>query len=234
MKLRSIALAGLLGTGLLMTSGCGTDDVTDLVGDLIKQNVVYTLNGTSGPVTFTVTGDTDTEVLSQEYAPHVLTGSSTYDVSYSGGPNVSFPDGSVYLYAATTCSTASGALSHEVNANKVNIVNLSETDIVPGVDTSIVVTQVNGTTHSITETVGKCSVAGVPSLNSVVLENDMNITVTSNGIVLTNYTVTGIDPDLIALGNTVKVDVVLFNDNTVTAVPMAGYDDLIAIAANQP
>ena len=112
--------------------------------------------------------------------------------------------------------------------------NLSETDIVPGTNTSIVVTQVDGTTHSITETVGKCSVAGVPSLNSVVLENDMNITVTSNGIVLTNYTVTGIDPDLIALGNTVKVDVVLFNDNTVTAVPMAGYDDLIAIAANQP
>ncbi len=36
MKLRSIVLAGLLGSTLLMMSGCGSDDVKDLVNKLAK------------------------------------------------------------------------------------------------------------------------------------------------------------------------------------------------------
>lgn len=230
MKLRSIALSGLLGAGLLMTSGCGTDDVTDLVGDLLQQNVVYTVNGTGGDVTFTV-GTESNLVVDKAYNADLLTGSDSYAVSYTpngGLTPVSFNEGSTYIYAATTC-TGAGQLNHEVNANKVNIVNLS-TEITPGEVTSIVITQADGiTTHDVTEIVGGCAVTGVPSLNGVVIENEMNIKVTVNGEVIQDYTVTEIDPDLIALGNTLKVDVIIFDDNTLSAIPIAGYDDLVAV-----
>ena len=226
MKLRSIALSGLLGAGLLMTSGCSED----IIEDILKANVIYTVNGTVSDVTFTVTGDTDAFVASKEYAPHLLTGHSDYAVSYT--PNtglvpISFPHGSVYMYAAANCTlAASGYLQHEVNANKVNFVNLSETNL-PGGTGLIVITQADGTEHTVTEDIGLCSINGAASLNGVVLENDMNISIDGGSTTL--YTVTGMDPDLIALGDKLKIDVVLFEDGTMNIVPMVGYDDLLTI-----
>ena len=225
MKLRSIALAGLLSAGLLMTSGC----TEDLIEDILKVNVIYTLNARGEQVTFTVTGDTDTPVQDQEYAPHLLTGHSDYAVSYTPGAPVpiSFPYGSVYMYAAANCSlAANGYLQHEVNANKVNFVNLSEVNL-PGSSSLIVITQADGvTTHTVAEDIGLCSVNGASSLDGVVFENDMTISL--DGGTTTAYTVTGMDPDLIALGDRLKIDVVLFDGN-MTVVPMVGYDDLLAI-----
>ena len=234
MKLRSIALAGLLGAGLLMTSGCNEDDVLDAVGDLLQQNVVYTVNGTGGDVTFTV-GSESTLVADKAFNADLLTGSDSYAVSYT--PNnglipVSFDEGSTYIYAATTCTSA-GQLNHEVNTNKVNIINLSNTEIVPGDTTTILITQADGTTqHEISETVTGCSVIGTPSLNNVVIEDGMNIKVIVNNALTQEYTVTGIDPDLIALGNTLKVDIIIFEDNTLGVVPMATYDDLVVVGTS--
>ena len=227
MKLRSIVLAGFLGAGLLMTSGC-----SDILEDILEVNVVYTVNGTGASVVFSVTGDTDTDVLDKEYAPHLLTGHSNYDVSYvpnGGVAIVSYPAGSVYMYAATTC-TGTGYLEHEVNANKVNFANLHPTLDIPGSSANIVITQADGiTTHAMTDDIGSCSINGAPSLGGIVFEN--NMTISLDGGTTTAYTVTGIDPDLVALGDRLKVDIVLFDDGSMTVVPMAGYDELVSIGA---
>lgn len=227
MKLRSIALSALLGAGLLMSSGC-----SDILEDILEVNVVYTVNGTGGPVIFSVTGDVDTAVADKEYAPHLLTGHSTYDVAYApngGVATVSYPAGSVYMYAATTCAAA-GYLEHEVNANKVNFANLHPTLNIPGSSANIVITQADGVTkHTMTDDIGLCSINGAPSLGGIVFENDMTISL--DGGTTTAYTVTGIDPDLVALGDRLKVDIVLFDDGSMTVVPMAGYDELISIGA---
>ena len=229
MKLRSIALAGLLGTGLLMTSGCGTSDLTGFVGDLLQQNVVYTVNGYGSDVNFTVGSDSQI-VADKSYATNLLTGSSSYAVSYTpnnGITPVSFADGSTYIYTATTCTSA-GHLEHEVNTNKVNVINLSSS-IISADSNTIVITQADGTEHNVTEAIGGCAVTSVASLNTVVFENDMNISLDGGNTVA--YTVTGVDPDMIALGNSLKVDIVIFSDKNMTVVPMAGYDDLVAAGA---
>jgi len=149
---------------------------------------------------------------------------------------VSFASGSVYMYAATPCATASGYLQHEINANKVNVVNTTDFDIDPAA-MQIVITQKDGTEHTVTETILQCDITPTPSLEGFVLENDMNVTVTISGIPLTQ-TITGLDPEVIAIGNTLKVDIVVFEKvvgpvtaATFTIVPMAGYDDLVAIGA---
>ena len=219
MKLRSIALSGLLGAGLLITSGC----TEDIIEDILKANVIYTVNGTVDSVVFAVTGDSDTTpVESQAYTPHLLTGSSNYDVSYTGITPVAFPYGSVYTYIATNCA-AEGYLQHEINANKVNFVNISGGDI-PGNTNSIVITQADGTEHNVTEPIGDCGITGVTSLDGMVFEQDMNVSI--GGTVV--YTVPELDPGLAALGSSLHVDIVLFDGN-MTVVPMLGYDDLLAI-----
>lgn len=226
MKLRSIALGGLLGAGLLM-AGCSA------LEELLKANVIYTVNGTGNDVTFTVTGDAAEVVADKNASMHLLTGSDSYDVAYT--PNIvltpaTFAAGSVYMYAATTCSNAPmGYLQHERNSNKVNFANLSEVDI-PGGTGLIVITQADGvTTHTVTEAIGLCAITGVPSLDGLVLEN--NMTVSLDGGTSTAYTVTGITPELAAVGS-LKVDVVIFDDGSMTVVPMASYDDLVAIGVN--
>ena len=231
MKLRSIAMSGLLGAGLLMMSGCSAEDVADLVGDVLNQNVIYTVNGTDISVTFSVTGATDTEVADRNFTAHLLTGHDNYDVIYtpSGGVDPkSFPAGSVYMYTATTCD-ALGYLQHEVNANKVNFVNLSANEISTS-NTRIVVTQADGVTeHTLDENLSGCQVTAAPSLDGMVLENDMNIKITNGPVTLFDYTVTGLDPDLVAIQDRIKVELIIFDDMTMTIVPMVGYDDLVAI-----
>ena len=56
----------------------------------------------------------------------------------------------------------------------------------------------------------------------------MNIKITG-ATVNVDYTVTGLDPDLVAIQDRIKLDLVIFDDYTMTVVPMVGYDDLLAI-----
>lgn len=237
MKLRSIALAGLLSSGVLMTSGCGTGDLTGFVGDVLQQNVVYTVNGTGGPVTFSVTGAADTLVEDQNFTANLLTGYDNYSVTYSPNGGIdpkTFPAGSTYMYTATTCD-ALGYLQHEIKANKVTFVNTAIYALAPA-DLQIVITQTDGTQHTVTETIGACGITSALSLDGVVLENDMNITVNADGLPPITETITGLDPELLAIGNNLKVDIVIFEKTILglpaagfTVVPMAGYDDLAAI-----
>jgi hypothetical protein len=217
-----------------MAKGCGSGGTDAVIADIVQENVIFTVNGAGKSVTFSLTGYTPELLNDRNVSAHLLAGYDSYEVSYdpADGKNnaVLFEGGSVYLYAAATCEAETGELNHEVNTNKVNIVNLSATDYLPSSSTSIVVTQADmTTTHSVTETVGKCAVTGTSSLNGVVVENGMTITVTLNGVTDINYTVSGVDAALIALGDTLKADVVIFDDNSIMLVPMAGYDDLLAI-----
>jgi len=226
MKLRSIALAGLLGVGLLTTTGCFDED--DVI-EALKLNVIYTTNGTASPVLFKVNSDEET-VDAKEFFGFTMGGSNSYSVSYNGSSETSLTHGGIYNYVATTCH-ADGYLSHQANATKAHVVNLTGGPL----NANAIVVRPKGTTGSSdvtsSEIAGNCAITGISAFNNVVIENDMNVS-TDGGSTWT--TITGIDADYIAIANNLKFDIVVFGTNDITLVPMAGYDELLDIAANQP
>ena len=166
MKLRSIALAGLLGSGLLMTSGCGTDDIIDAINDALKVNVIHVANANSG-VNFTVDGVD--EVVSQDSNKmFVVEGKDTYTVS--NGVNNSpadFAKDSAHLYAlcengSVLTDTATGGV------REIEVLNLSNTVIDAGTGQTLAVTVFNGTEVLATmnlsgQTLAACSREALPT-----------------------------------------------------------------------
>ena len=224
MKLRSIALAGLLGAGLLMTSGCTEDDVIDAIKDALHVNVVYAVNGIAGTtVTFSATDQTDVPVVYKSFTAFPLAGQSSYTVSYNGGSAATINSDGIHLYVATSCN-ANGYLQSSEDANRVQVVNLTTA---PLVGSNIVVQTSQGTVSGSTS-VNPCTVGSISDFNNIVIENDMNISLDGG----TTYTsITGIDANYLAIANNVKFDIVVFEDNNISLVPMAGYDDLLNFAA---
>ena len=216
MKLRSIALAGLLGTGMLMTTGC---DLLDEVEEALKSNVIYTTNGTTSTVTFSVTEGADEAVLPMEFAAYPLLGEDNYEVTYNGAASKSFPAGDIHHYVATDCN-ADGYLAHTASATKVHVVNLTDTAYESG---AVQIKQVDGTVVNAAAAAPACSITAITAFDTITLENGMSVS-QDGGV--TWKVIDDIDQEYIDIANKVKFDLVS-NITETTAVPMVGYEELI-------
>jgi len=217
MKLRSIALAGLLGTGLLMSSGCSLEDTLQ---DILKTNVVYTTNGTTVSGTFSATNATDQVVASNSFTVFPLAGDDTTTVTFNGASDASFAYGNIHHYIATTCN-ANGYLAHTADATKMHIVNLTGNTYDAN---KIIIKQADGTTLTSSAAYNPCTIGAASDFNNIVIENGMSFSTDGGG----SYTnISDIDSDYLAIANNIKFDMVIFADSTGVLVPMAGYDDLL-------
>lgn len=224
-------------TLLLLLSACSSDDSSKKSSVTSPQeSVIYLVNGRGESLTFSITDQPDTVVANRAEATRMVTGVDRYEVSYqpdnSDSTTALFSADSVYLYAATHCSSPQGALHHEISTHKVTLVNLGDIQYRQSPTSSVIITQADkSTTHQLTETIAPCTITPTASLDSVQIENGMNILMTRNGVVDINYTVSGLDTELLALGDKLKLDIVIFDQTHLMVVPMTDYDDLVAVNA---
>ena len=152
MKLRSIALAGLLGAGLLMTSGCNEDDVKDLLPKIASVNVV---NGTAGNLDVTVDG---TEKPVSSYGTFTgfssTTTDSTVDISFPGNPSTAVSTGDIHVVGINT-ACADIYIDDKIDDKKIRVMNLSNSSITAS---TIEITNTNGTSITLPSDVGSCKI----------------------------------------------------------------------------
>ncbi len=146
MKLRSIALAGLLGSALLMTSGCSKDDVIDAINNALKTNVIYIANANVVDG-FTVEGSLDSveakTVAKNSSKIFVVEGQDSYTVNNDAkhAPK-EFVKDSAHLYAL--CANDSVLTdTATTEARQIEILNLSNDPISAG-DGDFLVTLYDG------------------------------------------------------------------------------------------
>ena len=134
MKLRSIALAGLLGAGLLMTAGCDKEDVP-----FVNIASVSVVNGSITPnVNVVVDGNTQ-QVDWQDtfkFFPTTTT-DDNINVSYEGGPNLSLNSEGTYIVGINTNCPRSDYVVDKLDANKLRVMNLSDNEQVQVSDVNI-------------------------------------------------------------------------------------------------
>lgn len=129
--MRSIVLAGLLGTGALMTSGCGIEDVKDALD--INTGSVALFNDTAAPLDITVNSEVKTvagQNIIGNYDVLVTQDDHTVNISYPGAAStLSFNNsGATYVYAAAPDCT-NGYVLDVVGTEKLRVMNLSGGDI---------------------------------------------------------------------------------------------------------
>lgn len=215
--MKKVLMSVVTASALVMLSGC---NVVDEIKSILKTNVVYVVNATAGDITIDVSKKTSSLVKSMnlEATFYPLTGEDSYDVSYNDAHNTNFSAGSVYLYAATTCNNK-GYLRDKVDANRVHIVNLSG----QAFNGEILVTDTAGNEFVISENISTCNVVSTSQANGMKIGNGMKLKLSTNP---NSLIVKGISPKVEALAQSVKVDFIIYPNNTATLVPMAGYDDL--------
>ena len=229
MKLRSIALAGLLGAGLMMSAGCTEDDVVDAINDALKTNVIYVANATAGDVTYTIEGELNSNsqiVGANESKMFFTQGQDTYTVANSvNNEPRDFAKDSAHLYAqcnseAIITDTATGG------ARQIEVVNLSSTPIDAGSGQQVGITLYNaaGTVLASAtlsgQTLAACAKEALPAM-TFNLSDVKTIEVQD-----INYTVPAYDQDVTDVLNSlndVDFDIVVFDVATQkgTVVPLA-------------
>jgi len=233
MKLRSIVLAGLIGTSLLTMSGCNVDDVID---DLVQPNAVYAVNGYGVPIT--VYADNESGLVNYK-ATRVfsLTDSDYTDVYYKVGNNesthASLPYGNAHLYvASSTCNLQNGFGSvTDVSTGRgvVSVVNATTSRLTADATHRITVhVTKNGTTtdhvlilQSGTTVAGCGKSATTINIANLGIENGSYVSVTIGSTTSSSYHV---DFDI---PTTVDVDIVYLGGENAVAVPLAKWDDLV-------
>lgn len=188
MKLRSVALAGLLGTGILMTSGCGTEDIVDAFNTALKTNVIHLANARDIQVDFTIDGNSNL-VNAQSSQMAVVTGNDNYVVTNTTFDSVAtFPKDSAHLYAL--CSADSVITdSATTGAREIEVINLSATAIDAGIGQTVTVTLYDDANNTLAtaslagQTLAGCSREVLPISNfalsavKTVEVNDVNYTI---------------------------------------------------------
>ncbi len=233
MKLHSIALASLLGAGLLMTSGCGTDEIKDAINDIAKPNVVYVVNGHDANIT--AYANSDSALLQNaQMKVFALTGQSTTDVYYKIGENASghtsLAYGNAYLYVASpTCNvttngfgTMTDTSSGEGVVELINATNVAYT----ATTTNSITVNVDGEPHPITvvggTSVAACSKASTSfKISDLGIVNGSEVSVTIGGTTSKVYEVKDNVP------TSVDVDVVYLGGEKGVAVPLVKFDDIL-------
>ena len=223
MKLRSIAFAGLLGAGLLMTSGCTEEDVADIV----KTNMVYAVNGLGTDITVNATGANPEDLAPNNVQTFALSGYETTDVYYTNTAGQSgtehFSYGSAYLFAATDCEVSHGVITDKASGlGQIKIVNLTLSDL-PSSTAAIVITDTAGGTHTVNATTaGKCDKTTSSILvGSLALEVGKDISVSVASGASHSITITK------AIPTTIDIDVVVTGTDAGTIIPLASFGDAL-------
>ena len=216
MKLRSIVTAGLLGTGLLMMSGC--DWLDDEVEDILKVNssAVYAVNDLGSDIQVTVHGDTQTvtsEGIAQVFPTVSQDGS--LKVSYDDGAStdlgtVSLNNSGIHVYAATNCDLTKDHLVDTYDGMKIRVMNLTEAPIAK----EDLVLVHNGTAVDLPKDAAECAV-------TTAFPGD------TTGI--WSVTVNGTKYNDINLTKNIGFEIVVYTiaPNNYTIVPLLGFDDLL-------
>lgn len=126
MKLRSIALASLLGAGLVMSTGC-SDAIKDAINDAVKTNVITIANANDNPAFYI---DNELKEVGQNSSRmFVVADNDTYAVrSDATSFEASFPKDGSYLYAQ--CKMITGGengvmLDAGTGTRNIQVFNLS-------------------------------------------------------------------------------------------------------------
>ncbi len=223
MKLRSIVLAGLLGSTLLMMSGCGSDDIKDF----LKVNVIHVANANSTPG-FTIEGNLkgeDQDVAQNKSKMFIVEGEDSYTVNNDAkdAPK-DFKKDSAHLYAL--CENGTVITDSATGGEReIEILNLSSTPINALDGQTMAVKVYNGTnllaTMNLTgQTLDACTKELLPA-TTFNLSDVTKIDV--NGV---SYDVPAYDSDVAdALDdlNDVDFDIVIFNAGAKkgTIIPLA-------------
>ena len=236
MKLRSIALAGLLGTGLIMTSGCGTDDVVDAINNLVKPNVVYVVNAYTSDITAHADGDFSV-LTSKQMKPFALAGNGDTDVYYEVGLNSSehssLAYGNAHLYVATPACNTVNALGKITDVSTgtgiVELVNATSSALTANATNKVIVHVTNnGVTkhYELSLQVGQ-TVAACGKATSTVKISDLGIV--QGSIVMVTINNTGSTPYTVEdnVPATVDIDIVYLGGEDAVVVPLVKWDDLI-------
>ncbi len=232
MKLRTIALAGLLGAGLLMTAGCNETDVVKAAGDAAKFNVVNVVNGYNDTIIAHADDDKETLKVGKQHA-FALKGKSENAVYYEVGNNQSketkFKYGSSYLYVASdkcNLDDGFGSIKDETTGKgEVRVINATNDQYTVNATNSVIVI-VDGKEHKLSIPVGtsingcdmeasatKIAELGIKKGSMVSVKiGDANATAPYK---VKNDIPTTVDVDVVYLGGTMAV-----------AVPLPGFDDL--------
>lgn len=213
MKLRSIVLAGLLGAALVMTSGCGTDDVKDILG--VNTSALYAVNDLSGNIVVTVNGEQKTvDAMGIAKVFPTTSRDDNLDVSYDNGAStdlgsVQLNNDGIYVYAATDCNASKDYLLDTYNGQKVRVMNLTDAAIVK---TDIVVKH-DGADVSIPENAAACAVTS---------------TFTGDTTGIWSVTVNGKTYDDVNITRDIGFEIVVYSTapNEGTIVPLFGFDDI--------
>jgi hypothetical protein len=156
MKLRSIVTAGLLGTGLLMMSGCDwlDDEVEDALPKVASVSVVNNVPGGS-PIDVTVDGDTQSVAYQGNftYYPTVTT-SDKVRVSYAGGDAITVSSSGIHVIGINTDCISSAYVKDTLDINKIRVMNLTTADLTSSEDINITY---NGAPVVFPTTVGACA-----------------------------------------------------------------------------
>ena len=237
MKLRSIVLAGLIGTSLLTMSGCNTDDVIDAINDALETSVVHVANGKNVNMSFDLEGEVNNnvqDVNAMSSKMFALLGESSYNVKVLGEEITrrTFSSDSAYLYAL--CSNG-GILTDSATggARDIEVVNLSDTAIGTN-GTGVAVTFYNAAgaplgNAVINGTVQACQKATLPTVPNLRLADVKFVEV--NGA---RYEVPAYDSDIEAKLdqlNDVDLDLIVFdpdqNNPKGTVVPLATPSEIL-------
>ena len=237
MKLRSIALAGLLGAGMLMTSGCTEDDIKDAINDLLKPNVVYVVNVYGAEITAHADSDSDTVANKKMKVFALSDEGDTTDVYYEVGNNSSAHSalayGNAHLYvASSSCNLTNGmgfVTDVSTGAGIVELVNATNAPLTADSTNTVTVHVTNGTTTTDTDltlqngtTVAACGKAtSTVTIGSLGIVQGSVVSVTIGSTTSDPYTVTDDVP------TSVDVDIVYLGGEDAVAVPLVKWDDLI-------
>ena len=181
MKLRSIALAGLLGTGLIMTSGCGVDDVEEFIQEAVKTAYITVANGqTSQNFNIGSIGTVPVGEYLTDFTANLT--QDSYIVSH-GDPAedaVSFPKGGGHLYglcAAPHATTSANVVADSNDGTRFKIVNLGVTD-----STAVVITLTTGD-QDVTATVSAdvCTKQAIPEFDAVDITKVTAVSIDADG-----------------------------------------------------
>jgi len=232
MKLRSIVLAGLIGTSLLTMSGC---NVEDTINDLIKPNAIYIVNGYGSEITAYANNESHS-ILNKKFRMF-STDSGDTDVYYKVGNNASshksLAYGNAHLYVASSeCNLQNGlGFVTDVSTGQgvVEVVNATNTPLRASSTTTMIVHVKNGniTRDTIITVPRGREVPACGKLRSdkriadLGIEQGSVVSVTIGNTTSSLHTVTDNVP------TTVDVDLVYLGGEDAVAVALVKWDDLI-------
>ena len=220
MKLRSIILAGLIGTSLLTMSGCNEDDVEKVINDILNTSYI-TIANAANTQDFEVQGtlSSDTSVVENGTKFFAVTDHSDYTVSTSGGTvSDTFHKDGGYLFGL--CSNGAHAVSDSSDGHRIGVVNLDSDHNIT--NQKIEFSFSNGDANvSATVSVGACAKTIVPAFDNINTSVVNGLTVNGK-----SYSLMPLTPELEdafeALEGRAEVDLVVFDvhNNIGTAIPI--------------